>query len=93
MYGVYVYCEYNMSRLTVCMVYMCIVHIICPGSLCVWCIFCIVHIICPGSLYVWCICVLCIQYAQVHCVYGIYVYCVYNMSSSRCVWYICVLCM
>ena len=37
MYGVYVYCEYNMSRLTVCMVYMCIVHIICPGSLCVWC--------------------------------------------------------
>ena len=42
-YGIYVYCVYNMSRFTVYMVYMCIVYIICPGSLCVWyiCVLCI----------------------------------------------------
>ena len=70
MYGVYVYCAYNMPRFTVCMVYMCIVYIICPAhgvyGIYVYCAcnmsrftvcmvyMCIVHTICPGSLYVWC---------------------------------------
>ena len=45
MYGVYVYCAYNMSRFTVYMVYMCIVHIICPAhcvyGVYVYCVLCI----------------------------------------------------
>ena len=74
------------------MVYMCIVYIICPGSLCIWCIcvLCIqyVQVHCVYGVYVYC--AYNMSRFTVCMVYNC-VYCVYNMSRfTVCMVYMCI---